>query len=96
MKQTNNEDGWRSFLELCAGMETAADFDQLFKLFLTFDERKDVADRYLIVKALLAGDKPQRQIAEELQVSIAKITRGSNELKTIDEKSKNFLKTKIN
>ena len=37
--------------------------------------------RCLIIKALLEKKAPQRQIAEELNVSIAKITRGSNELK---------------
>jgi TrpR family trp operon transcriptional repressor len=42
----------------------------------------------------LARKKPQRQIAADLQVSIAKITRGSNELKRMKESFLEFLKSK--
>ncbi len=55
--------------------------DQMLHLFLTINEREFVVDRYQIIKALLTSDLPQRKIAEELGVSIAKITVGSNELK---------------
>jgi len=48
-------------------------------------------DRVAITKALLKGDLSQREIAEKFHVSIAKISRGSNALKTIDPSFKEFL-----
>jgi TrpR family trp operon transcriptional repressor len=47
--------------------------------------------RCLIIKALLDQKNPQREIAENLKVSIAKITRGSNELKRISPQLKAYL-----
>lgn len=75
------EDGWQSFLELCRGAKGEKELDALFWLILTAEEREDIKTRYLIVKELLKGKKTQRQIAKDLKVSIAKITRGSNILK---------------
>lgn len=95
MKQASGEDGWWRFLDACAELKTAKEMNDLFNLLLTIEERKDVADRYLIVRDLLKGDKTQREMAEDLQVSIAKITRGSNSLKTIGENLRNFLMGKI-
>ena len=69
--------------------------DELFDLVLTLEEKKDVADRCLIIKALLEEEKTQRKISADLQVSIAKITRGSNSLKIIGAKLRNYLKEKI-
>ncbi len=51
--------------------------------------------RYLIIKELLQKKKPQRQIAKDLNVSIAKITRGSNELKRMHPKLLQFLKKNL-
>lgn len=85
------ETGWRGFLKLCEKIHTAKQFDLFFDMFLTYEEREAVAKRFEIARALLKNDKPQREIAKELETSIAKITRGSNYLKTIDEKFKKFL-----
>jgi TrpR family trp operon transcriptional repressor len=59
------------------------------------EEKSAIADRYLIIKGLLNGKKTQREMAETLKVSIAKITRGSNALKTIEPKLKAFLEKNI-
>lgn len=75
-------DGWRSFLKLCRAAKGEKELDELFWLLLTPEERKDISTRILIVKELVRGEKTQRQIAKDLKVSIAKITRGSNFLKT--------------
>ena len=91
MKQTNDSDGWWRFLEVCTKLKTTEELNDFFDLFLTIEEKKDVADRYLIVSDLLKGEKTQREMAEDLQVSIAKITRGSNSLKIIGEKFRRFL-----
>lgn len=87
-----DDDGWWRFLELCRQTKTREDFDRLFKVFLTYEERDSIAGRYQIIKALLAGEYTQREIAQHYGVSIAKITRGSNELKQTDEKLQRFLR----
>lgn len=95
MKKTKDDDGWRSFISLCIKCKTPEELDKALNLFLTFEEREDIAKRYLIVKELLQGEKTQREMAETLKVSIAKITRGSNSLKNLDERSRDFLMKKI-
>jgi len=90
-----NKNGWNGFLKLCASASKKKMLDELFGLFLTAEERESVATRCLIVRELLAEKKPQRQISKDLQVSIAKITRGSNEIKEIAPAFKKFLKEKI-
>lgn len=80
----HKKSGWREFLGLCQTFSSVDELDEFFSLFMTFEERENLADRYLIIRELLLGEKTQREIAEDLNVSIAKITRGSNELKTKD------------
>lgn len=67
----------------------------LFDLFFTEEEKADLVLRYLIVKELLKKKQSQRIIAKNLNVSIAKITRGSHELKRIDKKLLSYLKDKL-
>jgi TrpR family trp operon transcriptional repressor len=83
------------FIDLCLSSRNERLFEALFDLFLTEEEKSDLALRYLIVKELLKKEKSQREIAKNLNVSIAKITRGSNELKRIDEKLLKHLKDKL-
>lgn len=83
---------WKSFLSLCLKSNNTDELSHLLDCFLTIEEKKDIADRYQIIKALLDEKLTQRDMAEKLNVSIAKITRGSNALKTLDPKLKLFLK----
>ncbi len=83
--------GWNGFLELCLKAKDKKSLSVLLELFLTHEEQTDLAMRYLIVKDLLKEEKTQREIAKDLNVSIAKITRGSNELKRLNEKLRAFL-----
>ena len=83
MVKDSEEDGWRGFLELCLKVKGFKELDALLDLFLTATERSEVSKRFLIVRELLSGKKTQREMAKDLKVSIAKITRGSNMLKTI-------------
>lgn len=91
MTKESEEDGWRGFLSLCSKAESPRRLDELLWLFLTLEERKDIATRYLIVRELVQGKKTQREMAKELGVSIAKITRGSNFLKIISKDLRRLL-----
>lgn len=86
-----NSDGWRCFLNWCSGTQDHALLTELFDCLLTHEEKESIETRCLIVKALLDQKKTQRQISEELKVSIAKITRGSNQLKRNSQKLKDYL-----
>lgn len=52
------------------------DLIKVLEDLLTPGEAQDIAERVLIVEALLSG-KPQREVAKKLGVSISKVTRGS-------------------
>jgi TrpR family trp operon transcriptional repressor len=90
-----HQKAWNDFLELCLEAKDKKTIAMLFDLFLTPEEKVDLASRYQIVKALLQKEKTQREIAEEYHVSIAKITRGSNELKRVNKVVLEYLKDKI-
>ncbi len=90
-----NQVGWRSFTKLCLATKNDKMLSSLFDLLLTQEERESIAMRCLIVVDLLKQEKTQRDIAEDLHVSIAKITRGSNELKRMPAKLIEFLKENL-
>lgn len=89
------EPGWHGFLTLCMESENREILDALFDLFFTFEEKKNLSLRYLIIKGLLEQKETQRELAQRLQVSIAKITRGSNELKRMDPELLRYLRERI-
>ncbi len=84
--------GLMAFGELCYLAKDKNMLESLFALFFTAEEKSGLGMRYWIIKDLMKNEKPQRQIAEDLQVSIAKITRGSNELKRMKPKFLAFLR----
>ena len=87
-----NQAGWRVFTQLCLESNNEKMLSSLFDLLLTQEEKESIATRCLIVVELLKQEKTQRVIAEDLHVSIAKITRGSNELKRMPPKLLEFLR----
>ena len=93
MKTKSTADIEQEFLTFCTKLKTTQHFKDFFELFLTINEREELIARYQIVKELLKGEKAQRAIAEHHKVSIAKITRGSNQLKTISDEFKDFIKS---
>ncbi len=95
MRTNPPEDGWRAFLELCSKFETKEELEELFHLFFTIEEKEALSKRHGLVKALLEEKMTQREIAEKLQVSISKITRGSNALKIISNQLREALKKKM-
>lgn len=90
-----DEEGWWGFLNLCHKAETLKQLDALLNFFFTIEEKESLKKRYLLVKALLDKKKTQREIANELGVSISKITRGSNALKVISENLQRYLEKNI-
>jgi TrpR family trp operon transcriptional repressor len=83
--------GWKKLLDLCQQAESTERLDELFGLMFTLEEKDTLATRVLLVLELLKGNRTQREIAQHLNISIAKITRGSNALKTVNDSLKDFL-----
>lgn len=83
-----------SFDELTSVLASVNDRD-LVKAFLTSlltpAERLDIAARWELVNRINLGET-QRRVAQELGVSLCKITRGSKELKKSDSPFKTMLK----
>ena len=92
MRTETTEDGWRAFIKLCGQFNHPEELEELFDLFFTHEEKEALSKRHDLVKALLDEGMTQREIAERLEVSISKITRGSNALKIISNKLKEALK----
>lgn len=92
---TKKNDGWRLFLRVVAEVKDEQLLDQLFQFFFTAEEREHLATRTQLVEQLIKGEKTQREIAKDLQISIAKITRGSNNLKEITTELKRYLQQQL-
>jgi len=84
-----------SFDELTRVLSSAAGDTTLIKAFLTSlltpSERLDIAARWELVHRIDQGET-QRRVAQELGVSLCKITRGSKELKKPDSAFKAMLR----
>ena len=88
--------GWQLFIKLCVTASKKGNLEQLLQFLLTDEEVAQLEKRVLLVQALLSEEATQREIAKNLQVSISKITRGSNSLKHIDIDLKKFLRDQLN
>lgn len=86
----NEEDGWRRFLDLCK-KAPKEELEELFQAVLTHTERREIAFRVLIFRELLRQEKTQREIAADLPISLAIVSRGSNALKTIKPEIRKLL-----
>ena len=90
-----NKKGWQCFLDLCLAIEDKKLLSEFFDLCLTHEEIESLETRCLIIRALMEQKAPQREISKDLNVSIAKITRGSNELKRISPHLRKYLEGKF-
>ncbi len=70
---------YKELCELFASVGSVKEADLLLQDILTPQEVASLAERWQLVQ-LLAQDMPQRDIAEKLNVSISKVTRGSRVL----------------
>lgn len=84
---------WNKFINCCVKQTDPNQLTQLLNLFLTHQERESISTRVCLIEALLTEKLTQRQIAEKFEISIAKITRGSNELKRLSDKQRSSLRT---
>ncbi len=94
-KGTVAEDGWQGFIKLCAETKKPKDLQELFDLLFTLEEKEALGLRVQLIRALLERKRTQREISEDLNISISKITRGSNALKTINERLKEYLRANL-
>ena len=76
---------WVQVIKLLQRQQDAQALQALMKVLLTREEREAVGTRLAIMRALLAADESQREIARRIGVSIAKVTRCSNFLKTLSD-----------
>jgi len=83
--------GWDLFIKLCARIDSEDTLKAWFAFIFSHEERTSLASRVELVHELLKGEKPQREISKSLNISIAKITRGSNALKSIDPSLRDWL-----
>ncbi|CAM3648104.1 trp operon repressor [Parendozoicomonas haliclonae] len=85
--------GWQKFIELFDQDHDEKALNRLFSVLLTSEERTAISHRIEILSSLLEGNESQRDLSARLQISIATVTRGSNNLKQLSDKDKAFLRT---
>ncbi|MEI8353682.1 MAG: Trp family transcriptional regulator [Lentisphaerota bacterium] len=74
------EEAVQAIASVFARVGSAAEMRRFFDEILTAAETRDLALRWLLLRKLSAG-MSQRKIADELGISLCKITRGSKILK---------------
>ncbi len=82
--------GFNELISLIAKNTDEAFLNEFFSCLFTPAERKDIANRWLLVKEIEKGT-PQRDIAKSFKMSLCKITRGSKELKKENSAFKKML-----
>ncbi len=70
----------RELTKFLLSAEDLSDMLDMLRALLTESELEDIARRLQIVRMLKKG-VPQREIAKELNVGVATVTRGSRELR---------------
>lgn len=90
MSQSPAFSGWQDVIALVRRAGQDDNDDALLTALLTPDER-DTLVAINILHELLEGRMSQRQLSQLLGVGIATVTRGSNELKRMDDETKNWL-----
>lgn len=79
--------------ELFCKVTDKEDVSLVLPLLLSAEELNAISSRALVYKELLLGEKSQREIAKVHNISIATITRGSNNLKSMSDAEKELLQT---
>jgi len=74
-------DDLKELIDVFTRTHTNGEMQKLFEELFTQREKYDFALRWRLMKELYNG-KPQREIANDLGISLCKITRGSKILRT--------------
>lgn len=90
-----DEKGWKMFLDLCLETKKSSRLEELLSLFLTMEEKQHLSSRMQIIKGLLSEKLSQREMSDEIKVSIYQITRGSNALKIVSDDLLKFLESYV-
>jgi len=77
--------------EALVSVKSVEEMEHFLRELLTSDELRDVTLRWQLLELLVQG-MTQRRIADELQISLCKITRGSRILKEPDSVCAKILK----
>jgi Trp operon repressor len=86
---------WERFLNLFYETKSKETLGMLFQLFLTQNEREMLVDRFRLVQTLLKSELPQREIAEQLKLSISKVTAGSKAVQSLLPQNREYLIRKM-
>ena len=89
--KVDSREAWEEVINLLGRQPDSQALSSVLSLLLTAEESEAVGSRLAIMQALIAGQESQRDIAARLGVSIAKVTRGSNYLKTLDNTEKRLI-----
>ncbi len=76
---------WFQVIKLLKGQQDVEALHEVMGVLLTQEEREAIGSRLGIMQALLSGEESQREIARRIGVSITKVTRCSNYLKTLSD-----------
>jgi len=79
--------------ELFGAISSEESVALILPLLLSAEELNAINSRALVYKELLLGQRSQREIAKIHNISIATITRGSNNLKSMSIEEKQLLQT---
>ncbi|WP_395947332.1 trp operon repressor [Caedibacter taeniospiralis] len=82
------ESDWKSLVALLQQTKEKVEMNTLLDFLLTLEEKHQLANRYALAKAMIVAQKPQREIAKDLGVSISTVTRCSNALKLLPNEIK--------
>lgn len=82
-KQKIDMSAFERVIGVFASISSQDDMRKFLNELLTTGEMRDITLRWLLLERLAEG-VPQRKIAEELKISLCKITRGSKILKQKD------------
>lgn len=86
---------WQDVLNLFSHSCEQQQLDFLLSMLLTYDEREALLARMNILHELIKGEHSQRQISQMLGVGVATITRGSSELKKLQQDQKQQLQAML-
>ena len=91
-----DNNNWQEFVKVCNAIESLDELNMFFDTLLTVSEKIELAKRLTILRELLTSNRTQRDLAKQLQVSLANVTRGSNVLKNTNFDLKKILKLRDN